>query len=146
MSKPTFEEVVEALAARDARYALEAYFFVREGLDYAQKTITRPGRGHPRHVSAGELLEGLRRHALQQYGPLARTVLEAWGVRTTADFGALVFRLIEAGVFSKTEHDRPEDFAGGYGFAAAFDDPFRPVAKPPESAPRAVQPALPTLS
>ena len=37
------------------RFTLEAYLFLREALDYAQKLV-----GEKRHVSGTELLEGFR--------------------------------------------------------------------------------------
>jgi uncharacterized repeat protein (TIGR04138 family) len=81
------------------------------------------------HVSGRELLEGLRAHALDQFGPLAKTVLESWGVHRCTDFGDIVFTLIEYNIFSKTENDRREDFADIYDFDEAFVKPFQPAGK-----------------
>jgi uncharacterized repeat protein (TIGR04138 family) len=75
------------------------------------------------------LLEGLRAHALDQFGPLAKTVLESWGVRRCTDFGDIVFNLIEYNIFSKTDNDRREDFADIYDFDEAFVKPFQPAGK-----------------
>jgi uncharacterized repeat protein (TIGR04138 family) len=83
-----------------------------------------------RHVSGAELLDGLRVYALDQFGPLTKTVLNAWGVTRCADFGDIVFNLIEYSVFSKTESDRREDFADLYDFDAAFVKPFQPARRP----------------
>ena len=80
------------------------------------------------HVSGQELLDGLRAYTLDQYGPLARTVLEAWGVKRCGDFGEIVFNLIDYNVFSKTASDRREDFEEFYTFEEAFEAPFRPTA------------------
>jgi uncharacterized repeat protein (TIGR04138 family) len=66
---------------------------------------------------------------LEQYGPLAITVLNTWGVRRCSDFGDIVFNLIEYNVFSKTENDRREDFADIYDFEEAFVQPFRPARR-----------------
>lgn len=52
------------------------------------------------------------------------TVLRAWGLQRTEDFGELVFNLIEAGTFGKTEQDDRQDFAHGYDFAETFSRPF----------------------
>ena len=83
-----------------------------------------------RHVSGPELLEGLRGYALEQYGPLAKTVLNAWGVTRCRNFGDIVFNLIEYNVFSKTENDRPEDFSDIFEFDEAFVKPFKPAGRP----------------
>jgi uncharacterized repeat protein (TIGR04138 family) len=42
----------------------------------------------------------------------------------------MVFNLIEAGAFGKTEEDTREDFANGYDFDEAFRKPFLPTGKP----------------
>ena len=54
------------------------------------------------------------------------TVLGRWGVRTTRDFGEIVFALLGAGLLGKTEEDKIEDFDDLYDFDAAFRAPFRP--------------------
>ncbi len=82
-------------------------------------------------MSGAELLQGIRTHALDQYGPLAKTVLNGWGISRCSDFGDIVFNLIEYNVFSKTENDRREDFADVYDFEEAFVKPFVPVRKRP---------------
>ena len=69
---------------------------------------------------------GLRAFALDQFGPMARTVLGEWGVTKCGDFGDIVFNLIEYNVFSRNAQDQREDFAEFYTFEEAFDLPFRP--------------------
>ena len=69
-------------------------------------------------------------YSLDQFGPLAKTVLNAWGLRRCSDFGEVVFNLIDYNVFSKTENDRREDFADTYDFDDAFVKPFEPARKP----------------
>lgn len=142
MQDPDFAEIVSLICKEDPRFDRKAYDFVRLGLDHTVKELrkkdaTRLTRS--RHVSGPELLEGLRAYALDQYGPLAKTVLDAWGVHRCTDFGDIVFNLIEYNVFSKTENDRREDFADIYTFEEAFVKPFLP-AKPQRgpSSPEAV--------
>lgn len=124
---PTAEDDLEALdarmdtiLAREPRYPLLAYQFVREALD---DTVSRlPVR---RHVSGRELLEGIRGYALDKYGPMARTVLNHWHIDSGEDIGRIVFLLIEAGVLSKTEEDTLEDFAGVMRFDDEFEKMYR---------------------
>ena len=130
MQPTDFDEALRKILKKDPRYDAEAYRFVREALDFTIKLLKKPGSGPKRHVSGGELLDGMRQYALQEYGPLARTVLGAWGVRRCEDFGALVFNLVNAGVLGKTDEDRPEDFAGAYDFEQAFRAPFLPAGGP----------------
>lgn len=106
---------IEGILEREAKYKFEAYSFVMAGLHY---TVSR--LSVPRHVSGPELCEGLRDYALEQFGPMARTVLEYWGIRTTVDFGKIVFLLIEAELLKKTEEDSIRDFENIYPFDQAF--------------------------
>jgi uncharacterized repeat protein (TIGR04138 family) len=75
-----FEQAVKTIIAADPRYHTEVYFFVREALTATRRAGSRP-RNEARDVSTAELLDGLRRHALETYGPMAATVLAEWGVR-----------------------------------------------------------------
>jgi uncharacterized repeat protein (TIGR04138 family) len=124
-----FSEIVGLICKEDPRFDRKAYNFVRQALDHTVKEVKRkqPERtGKSQHVSGAELLAGIRDYALDQYGPLARTVLTKWGVKRCSDFGDIVFNLIEYNVFSKTESDRREDFAEIYDFDEAFVKPFLP--------------------
>ncbi len=129
-----FGEIVDLICREDGRYDKKAYLFVRQGLDSTVKNLKKhdPARvQRSPHVSGRELLEGLRTYALDQYGPLTKTVFDSWGVRRCADFGEIVFNLIEYNVFSKTENDRREDFADLYDFNEAFVKPFQPTGGKP---------------
>lgn len=122
-----FDEELEKIVAKDSRYTREAYLFVREALDHTQKMIGKPGKDDaPRHVTGQQLLEGTRDYALQQFGPMALTVLEEWGIRRCEDFGEIVFNMVENSLLAKTEEDSREDFKGGYDFETAFRSPFLP--------------------
>jgi uncharacterized repeat protein (TIGR04138 family) len=85
-------------------------------------------------VRGQELLDGLRQFALDQFGPLAKTVLNYWGVQRGEDFGEIVFNLVEVGILGKTDEDSRADFKGGYDFDVAFVKPFQPSIK--KSSPR----------
>jgi len=132
VKKVSFEEALHLILEKDARFDAHAYHFVREALDFTVRLLAKPVEGPSRHVTGGELLEGIRQFALQEYGPLTKTVLHRWGIRRCEDFGEIVFNLVEMGVLGKTEEDRREDFAGGYDFDDAFARPFLPArAEPP---------------
>lgn len=124
-----FDEVVMLICKEDGRFRRGAYGFVRQGLDFTVKELKKSDArraGRSLHVTGVELLMGMRAFALDQYGPMARTVLAEWGITRCGDFGDIVFNLIEYNVFSKTEQDRREDFGEVYTFEEAFDAPFRP--------------------
>jgi uncharacterized repeat protein (TIGR04138 family) len=77
----------------------------------------RKGRpGNERHLTGQELCEAIRRYALEQYGYLAKTVFNSWGVRSTRDFGEIVFMLIEIGQMKKTKEDKLSDFDDVFDF------------------------------
>jgi uncharacterized repeat protein (TIGR04138 family) len=126
-----FDDIVQLIRKEDPRFSRGAYHFIRQGLDFTVKELKKSDATRAQrslHVSGPELLQGLRAFALDQYGPLAKTVLADWGVTRCADFGDLVFNLIDYNVFSKMEQDRREDFAEIYSFEEAFVRPFLPVA------------------
>ena len=126
MKKFGFQEAVEQIMAEDPRYPAEAYQFVRLALDDAVKRFEKPIEGPGRHVTGGELLEGIRIYALSEFGAITQTTLAHWGIRETIDFGHIVFNLVGKGVLGKTDEDKLEDFANGYDFDQAFRSPFRP--------------------
>jgi uncharacterized repeat protein (TIGR04138 family) len=114
MTNPIFEKLIQVVES-DHKFALGAYQFVFEGLE---STLSR--LAVRRHVSGGELLAGLRKLALSHFGMLAQTVLRQWGVTKTADFGEIVFRLVDAGLMGKTESDSMSDFTDVFDFDEAF--------------------------
>lgn len=117
---PDFDEVVDQIRARDGAYDALAYQFVRDALD---ETVGRlPAR---RHVTGPEILGGARRLALERFGPMARTVLNHWGLQDGRDIGRIVFQLIEAGVLSKTDEDSLDDFTGVMKFDAGLESEYR---------------------
>ncbi|MHC5210092.1 MAG: Minf_1886 family protein [Planctomycetota bacterium] len=127
-TRTTTSRRIEALAAEDSRYGLDAYHFVFDCLDFVlEREAADLGRRVPadEHVSIPKLLDGLRAYALQEYGPLARLVLERWGVYRTEDFGEIVFALVTHGLLNKQESDRLSDFRNGFNFREAFDKAWR---------------------
>ncbi|HVU08904.1 MAG TPA: Minf_1886 family protein [Verrucomicrobiae bacterium] len=129
MQEVNFDEALDKILAKDSRFSREAYLFLREALDFTQKIIAKENREQVRHITGQELLDGIRQYALQQFGPMAATVLEEWGVISCRDFGNIVFNMVEIGLLAKTEKDSREDFENGYDFTDAFRKPFLPQNK-----------------
>jgi uncharacterized repeat protein (TIGR04138 family) len=129
MQEVNFDEAVEQILAKDERFHRDAYGFMREALDFTQKLIGTKNQGKVRHVTGQELLDGIRQYSLQQFGPMAATVFEEWGVRNCQNFGDIVFNMVEIGLLAKTEKDDRDDFRDGYDFADAFVKPFWPASK-----------------
>lgn len=137
MQAMQFEQSVYSILKRDKRFDPQAYLFLKEALDFTLKRVADTNGGQPRHVSGPELLEGFRDHALEQFGPMASTLMKEWGVRKCRDVGDMVFLLIEEQVFGKQESDTPEDFGEIFDFEESLVEPFlpsRPKEQPKKSA------------
>lgn len=102
--------------AENGRYCLAAYDFVLRGLDQTIRALPEV-----RHVSGQELMEGLQAFAKEQFGPMAKHVLNSWSIMRTEDFGQIVFELVEQGILRKTEEDRLEDFVDRFDFDEVFE-------------------------
>jgi uncharacterized repeat protein (TIGR04138 family) len=125
------------LLAEDRRYKLDAYQFVRDGLAYAQEVLklgerratseetSGEGPKVEQHLTGQQLCEAIRQYAIAQYGLMAKTVLNSWGLRTTGDFGEVVYNLIRVGLMKKSKSDRREDFDNCYDFDQAFVNGFK---------------------
>ena len=135
MQKIGFAEALDSIIANDPRYQRDAYIFLRDALDYTTKQQKKARGTTVRHVAGPELLEGVRQYALKEFGPLVITVFESWGIRACEDIGHMVFNLIDAGVFEKTEEDSMEDFKSVYDFREAFVKPFAPTKMTPAEPP-----------
>jgi len=117
----------DAVRLRARQFPQEAYQFVREGLAHTVKMVHGKLPDTPidpsdesRHVSGQQLCMGLKDLAVLKYGLLARTVLNHWGIRSTADFGTLVYSLIDRGELRSSSRDSIEDFKDVFDFADAF--------------------------
>jgi uncharacterized repeat protein (TIGR04138 family) len=111
------------------RYHANAYRFVSAALPYAQKLLNRNFAANlddeSAHITGPELLEGIRRFALENFGLLTLTVFHRWGIRETKDFGRIVFELIERGELRKTDRDHISDFYAVYDFEDVFNREYR---------------------
>jgi uncharacterized repeat protein (TIGR04138 family) len=125
--KLSFPEIVASICQKDDRYQPEAYAFLIEALDVTLKTLFKENPERAKHLTGKELMEGIRQHALAEFGPMTYTVFHEWGVNTTYDFGEIVFHLVEAGRLGKTETDSKEDFKDLFTFEEAFLKPFEPA-------------------
>ncbi len=120
------------LLQRDQRYKLQAYQFIRDALTYAQDVLRIPDQNRARgltgesarHMTGQQLCEACRRYALEQYGMLAKMVLNSWGVYSTSDFGEIVYNLIAINQMRKSDNDRREDFDDVFVFDSAFEPEF----------------------
>ena len=135
MQKIGFTEALDSIVAADLRYQRDAYIFLRDALDYTTKQQKKIKGATVRHVAGPELLQGVREYAVKEFGPMALSVFSFWGIHRCEDIGHMVFNLIGAGIFGKTDEDSMEDFREVYDFREAFVKPFEPETPPRQNLP-----------
>lgn len=127
MQQKHFATALENISQQQDDYPVEAFHFLKEALDF---TVSEDGESasasHSKHVSASDLLIGFRDLALKEFGPMAATLLNEWGIKNCSDIGEMVFMLIEEGMFGKQDSDQREDFSEIYRFDETFVKPFLP--------------------
>ncbi len=111
---------LEQIAKEDGRFSLPAIRFVYEALGFTVKKITVEAR----HVSGQTLCEGLKKLAIKKWGRMAMVVLNAWGIKTTRDFGEIVYLMIRHEWMSAQPVDSIDDFNDVYDFKTVFKDQF----------------------
>ena len=111
--------LLDGVIERDPRYAREAYLFVQRALHYYRERYGGGGEGG--HIAGAELLRGVRELGVEEFGPMARVVLNHWGVRAGEDVGEIVYNLIDVGLMKKTAEDKKEDFSGIMRFDESLD-------------------------
>lgn len=123
----SFEDAVDTIMNTHTEYAPDAYFFMRTALDSATRRFNKTA-ANP-HLSAEELYLGFCAALLEEYGPLAKAVTEHWGVFSSADVGAIVYNLIEVGVFGRQESDTRAQFDHLRSLEDALNEPYVPAPK-----------------
>jgi uncharacterized repeat protein (TIGR04138 family) len=116
--KESVANLLEEILSEDSRYPEMAYRFVMEALNGVINTLP-----DPRHINGRELCYGCRDMAIEEFGPMARTVLEHWNIKSTEDLGEIVFNLLGKGLLAKTENDTKGDFSAVFDFETEFDVP-----------------------
>jgi len=112
---------LDEITADDGRYNLQAIRFVYEGLGQTIKKTSE----EPDHVAGQSLCEGLKTLAFEKWGLLAKLVLNTWAIKTTRDFGEIVYLLVENKWMSTQPTDSIDDFNDVYDFQVAFKDQFQ---------------------
>lgn len=131
---------LQQLLREDNRYPLEAYVFLREALAYASDILhlgsdaplepeleisASPSSGTAeRHLTGQELCQAIRLYAVKQFGYMAKTVLNHWGINSTSDFGNIVYNMIGVGLMKKSSDDRRTHFDDVYDFDDVFEKQF----------------------
>lgn len=109
----SFEDIV----AKDRRYDGHAYALLMDVIHYLGK--------EGGHMDAADIMDEFKERALDQYGPLAYTVLTEWGVKCCEDLGEMMFNLADFHRVQRDDGDTPESFIGGYDFKETFLGPYQ---------------------
>ena len=115
------KENLGKIARQDGRYHAKAVRFVYEGLGHA---IRKAAADEPGHIIGQDLCVELKKLAIEKWGRLALLVLESWKVRTTRDFGEIVYMMIKHKWMSAQSTDSIDDFDNVYDFKSVFKDLF----------------------
>jgi uncharacterized repeat protein (TIGR04138 family) len=126
MQPTQFTDAVEAISSNQESYDSGAYYFLKDALDFTVRRVMESNDGKHRHVAASELLVGFRDFAIQEFGPMASTMMTEWGINTCSDIGSMVFELITEGVFGKQDSDTREDFSEIFPLIESLEAPFSP--------------------
>lgn len=110
-------DAFEDIVAKDSRYNARAYALLMDCVRYLGE--------NGRHMSGEDIVDEFKERALDQYGPMAYTVLTEWGLSCTEDLGEMMFNLAEARRVSKDDSDTPDSFSGGYDFKETFLGPYQ---------------------
>lgn len=108
--------IMDMIRLRERRFHEHAYLFVLAALELCQSRLV-----DRRHIAGRELALACRDLAIERYGVLARTVLDHWGVRTTADLGDIVFILVDLGLLMSQPGDSRDDFVDVFEFDRALE-------------------------
>jgi uncharacterized repeat protein (TIGR04138 family) len=122
---------LEEIAREDGRFSTGALKFVYEGLSYTARQDEGTAGAQtkkaavPDHITGQTLCEGLRKLAIKKWGRLAMLVLNFWNIKTTHDFGEIVYLMIKHRWMSAQQTDSIDDFNDVYDFKTAFKDHFQ---------------------
>jgi len=114
------ELLLDSVLEKDSRYARDAYYFVQRALHHYRERHQAGREGG--HIRGEELLAGVRELGVEEFGPMARTVFNTWGLVKGEDVGEMVYNMIDVGLMSKTAEDSRADFAVGMEFGPGLDD------------------------
>ena len=134
MRDEQFITTVEKIITNDPRFSEDAYEFISDAVIYTTQKIESSGE-EKRHITGQELLEGIKDFAISQFGPMAKEVLESWGISDSISIGYIVFNMVDHQLLGSTEDDSIDDFKNGFDFETAFSSLFIPESETAEEIP-----------
>jgi uncharacterized repeat protein (TIGR04138 family) len=118
---------IEEIANLDGRYSPRAFELVLEGLSRAVKQYygDETESEAPHHVTGKTLCFSLAELATEKWGYLAKIVLNQLGVKSTFDFGNIVYLLVEHNWMYARPEDSIDEFKNVYDFEQTFEKNFQ---------------------
>ena len=90
---------------RSGKYAPDAYEFITSAVIEQVNALKEP-----RHLSALEVLQGVKKQLQNEFGILVKLILEKWNIKSASDIGEIIFDLIELQILSASAEDKRSDF------------------------------------
>ena len=119
-----FHKTIVRLASMHGAYSVNAYYFILDALRVTSKQLQKNDPSHSRHLSGSELAIGIKDYAINRFGCMSYTVMILWGLNKTADYGRIVYHLIDAGLLGKSGDDSIDDFKNIFDFDEVFLKPY----------------------
>lgn len=117
---------LEQIAELDGRYSAGMIKFVHHGLGLTIEQLRVDIEERQSfHITGRQLCFGLADLVLKNWGRLAKVVLNYGGIKTTRDFGEIVYLLIRYNWMSARAEDSIEDFDNIYDFENVFEKNFK---------------------
>ena len=117
---------LEQIAELDGRYSAGMIKFVHHGLGLTIEQLRVDIEERQSfHITGRPLCFGLADLVLKNWGRLAKVVLNYGGIKTTRDFGEIVYLLIRYNWMSARAEDSIEDFDNIYDFENVFEKNFK---------------------
>ena len=110
------DEIMDHLKRQYPQFHEDAYLFLLSAFEDFLQVF-----GENRQLEGKELAHGVRQLALQRFGPMAKTVLEHWGINRTEDLGDIVYALIDCGILVRESGDCMEDFCDVFDCVEVFE-------------------------
>ncbi len=114
-----FEKRFRAVAEKTG-YPFEAFLFVFGGIWFSNESSDQVFLVDPE-----QLCWRLRDYAIIKFGQSAGEQLEIWNIRSTLDFGQVVFGLVREGVVTQATSDTLECFRDVFDFKKEFRPALR---------------------
>ena len=88
----------------------------RQAFEFIHIALQHATQGRQQHITAADLLESIKVVGNSAFGFLAKTLFGQWGIRTTDDWGRVVWVLVESEIWGKQPEDKQSDFNGLWDF------------------------------